>query len=416
MTFLRRIPTKHLILLCAAVVAVAAGGTALAIAAGAGGPKPRAKALPVAIRDALSAPAPAGVTARIEFTNQLVDSSGVHGSNPILTGAKGRLWASADGHFRLELQSSGGGADAQVVSDGKSFWIYDGSSNTVYRGQLPQGHAATATKAKAKAKERKADKPLTIARIKSALAKLAKHATVSQATPDNVGGEPAYSVTLSPRRDGGLLDSAALAWDAAHGVPLRLGVYAKGHPSPVLELKATEISFGPVAKSDLAISPPAGAKTVDLTPAKPEPPTAADKAGKRAHAKPVAGLAAVQRAVHFKLAAPPSLGGLPRAEVRLLGGKTGKSPTVLVTYGQGLGGIAVLQQTAKATTTTKRSAAENSGPVRGLELPKVSINGAPGQELDTALGTVIRFERGGVSYTVLGSVAPATALAAARGL
>jgi outer membrane lipoprotein-sorting protein len=353
------------------------------------------------------------VTARIEFTNQLVDSAGIHGSNPILTGAKGRLWASADGHFRLELQS-GSGADAQLVSDGTSFWIYDSSANTVYRGQLPQGHSKAV-----KAKEAKAEKPLTLTRIQSALAKLSKHATVSRAKPDNVGGAPAYSVSLSPKDGGSLLDSAALAWDAARGVPLRVAIYAKGHPAPVLELKATDISFGPVAQSDVAISPPAGAKTVDLTPAKPEPPAAADKAAKRAHAKPVAGLAAVQRAVRFKLAAPPSLGGLPRAEVRLLGGKRGKNPTVLATYGRGLGSIVVLQQTAKATTktaTTSRAGSEKSGPLGGLELPKVSINGSPGQELDTALGTVIRFERGGVSYTVLGSVPPATALAAARGL
>ena len=45
----------------------------------------------------------------------------------------------------------------------------------------------------------------------------------------------------------------------------------------------------------------------------------------------------------------------------------------------------------------------------GLQLPKVSINGATGEELDTALATMIRFQRGGVDYTVLGSVPPAAA-------
>jgi len=49
-------------------------------------------------------------------------------------------------------------------------------------------------------------------------------------------------------------------------------------------------------------------------------------------------------------------------------------------------------------------------------LPKVSINGASGQELDTALGTLLRFERNGVQYIVVGSVPPAAAVAAARGL
>ena len=52
----------------------------------------------------------------------------------------------------------------------------------------------------------------------------------------------------------------------------------------------------------------------------------------------------------------------------------------------------------------------------GQSLPKISINGASGQELDTALGTVLRFQRGGVDYTVLGSVPPTAAEAAARAL
>jgi outer membrane lipoprotein-sorting protein len=398
MAFLRRVSTKHLILLCAAVVAVAAGGTALAIAAGSGGPKPPAKALPVAVRDALGAPTPVGVTARIKFTNHLIDSASIQGSDPILSGATGRLWAAADGRFRLELQSSNG-ADAQVVSDGKDFWVYDASSNTVYKGQLPQGGKG------AGGKEKPEQKP-TLGRVQSDLAQLGKHAIVSGATPGNLAGKPAYTVRLSPKHDGGLLGAAALAWDAARGVPLRAAVYAQGQSAPVLELKATDISFGPVAKSTLAVSPPAGAKTVDLSPAKSD-------AGAHKKGKPTAGLAAVQKAVHFKLAAPSSLAGLPRQEVRLLGGKSGDNPTAAVTYGRNLGGIVVLEQTAKAGGA---NGPDKSGPLGRLELPKVSINGATGQELDTALGTVIRFERGGVSYTVLGSVPPAAAEAAARGL
>ncbi len=39
-----------------------------------------------------------------------------------------------------------------------------------------------------------------------------------------------------------------------------------------------------------------------------------------------------------------------------------------------------------------------------------------GEELDTALGSALRFSRGGVDYAVLGSVPPAAVEAAARGL
>jgi hypothetical protein len=46
----------------------------------------------------------------------------------------------------------------------------------------------------------------------------------------------------------------------------------------------------------------------------------------------------------------------------------------------------------------------------------VSINGSTGQELSTSLGTVIRYSRGGIEYTVLGSVPAVAAEAAARAL
>ena len=84
-----------------------------------------------------------------------------------------------------------------------------------------------------------------------------------------------------------------------------------------------------------------------------------------------------------------------------------------MTYGQGLGGIAVLQSAAQAQPQTPKAPRDGGS---GLSLPKISINGVSGQELDTALGTVVRFERGGVAYTVAGSVPPTAAEAAARGL
>jgi hypothetical protein len=126
----------------------------------------------------------------------------------------------------------------------------------------------------------------------------------------------------------------------------------------------------------------------------------------------VTGPAAVAARLPFALSAPARLVGLPRREVRLvqLGGEQG----ALVTYGAGLGGIAVLQQPA-APGDQSRRAGRGGGP-GGLALPKVSIDGTDGQELATALGTLVRFERGGVQYTIVGSIPPAAAEAAARAL
>ena len=47
------------------------------------------------------------------------------------------------------------------------------------------------------------------------------------------------------------------------------------------------------------------------------------------------------------------------------------------------------------------------GRMKRIRLPSV---------MTTALGTFVSFDRGGVSYTVIGSVPPAAAEAAARGL
>jgi hypothetical protein len=121
-------------------------------------------------------------------------------------------------------------------------------------------------------------------------------------------------------------------------------------------------------------------------------------------------VAAVAGKVPFTLVAPGSLVGLPRHDSTLL--DMGGKPAALVTYGQNLGGMVVLEQAADSKSA---KASTGTGP-GGLSLPTVSINGSTGQELSTALGTVVSFTRGGVTYTVLGSVPAAAAEQAARAL
>jgi hypothetical protein len=140
----------------------------------------------------------------------------------------------------------------------------------------------------------------------------------------------------------------------------------------------------------------------------------ARKAGKHArHARHVSGITAVSKRLPFALDAPKSLAGLPRRSVSLLG--LSGHPAALVTYGQNLGGIAVIEQAADAGAGAAPKTSGNHDR-QGLSLPTVSINGSTAQELDTALGTVVRFTRSGVGFTVLGSVPPVAAENAARGL
>jgi outer membrane lipoprotein-sorting protein len=403
MRFLRTVSTGRLLAALAGVVVAIAGTTAIAVAATSGGPVPRPAGLSQAVHSALSAPTVQGISARITFTNHLIAASNIQGSDPILQGASGRLWLSPSTHqMRLELQSDNG--DGQAVVSGGRFWVYDPASNTVYEGTLPAG--ATSRRPGAKHESMP-----SVSQIQTDLNKLAQHMNISGAIPSDVAGQAAYTVRVSPKHDGGLLGDAQLAWDAAQGVPLRFAVYARDDSSPVLELKATHISFGRVPTSDFAITPPSSAKVVRVS--TPATPTHSARHSKR-HSD-VSGPAAVQRHLHFTLVAPNTLVGLPRQSVTLL--DWAGSPAALVTYGQNLGGIAVVEQDASKAQGLPSGTTIGSGEhARGLSLPSVSIDGATAHELDTALGTVLTFKRGSVSYTVLGSVPPAAAEAAARAL
>ena len=416
MRFLRTASTQRLLATIAGLLVAIGGGTAIAVAATSGGPVPAPAPLAAALHQALSAKAPVGITADIQFTNNLIGPTQLAGqSDPILSGATGRLWLTKD-HARLELQSANG--DAQVIVSQTGFWVFDPMSNTVYKGTwsalgLDHGSSARDKAAHTAAHTAAHDGPPTLADIQTELGKLAAHLDIGGAQPTDVAGQAAYRVAVSPKHDGGLLGDVQLAWDAIHGVPLDVAIYAAGNASPVLELQATGISYGPVADSVFAISPPPTA-TVTGVSSPSRTMTAARTAGRRLHHG--LGRVSIQH-LSFALADPAQLGGLARQSVKTL--TTGGSSGALVLYGKGLGGIAVIEHAAKGGHAAPLGGGKAPGSSAGgpsLNLPTVSINGATGQELATPLGSVLTFTHGGVSYTLIGSVPAAAIEAAARQL
>ena len=379
MKFLRTLSTRSLLLVGVAAVLLIVGGTTIAIAAtGGSGPVPMDKPLPSAIHEGVGAPKPAGITARIRFTNGLFPNGALLGQtqtgSALMSGASGRLWIRDDGRGRLELQSNAG--DVQVVWKPGEATVYDASSNTVYRIELPAGQRGP----------RQA--PPSVAGIAAFLARLTNHVNVSSAQPSNVGGRPAYTVVLSPKERGGLLGSVRLAWGAKHGVPLRVAIYARGATKPALALETTSISYGAVPVSTVAIAPPAGARVVDLA-----PPLGRERGTTRAR----------PAKVPFQVVAPESLAGLKRSATRIV--SHGPHRGVVVVYGEGLGAITVLEREAEAGSGAPLEA-----------LPSVPLDGVLGHELATPLATVLTWERAGVSYVLAGSVKPSLAESAARSL
>jgi outer membrane lipoprotein-sorting protein len=382
----RTMPMKRLLLLIAAAVAVVVAGAVAVAARGGSGSTPSPKPLATAVHDALTAPEPAGVTARIAFTNKLFPSGALTGQagSALMSGASGRLWANADGG-RLELQSNAG--DAQITWNASKITVYDASSSTAYVADLPKDTQTTTQQATAP----------SLDEITKFLTDASVHWAISGADPSNVAGQEAYTVTVAPKHDGGLLGSAELAWDAIHGTPLKIAVYAQGASSPVLALEATDISFGPVSQSDIDVAPPAGTTIVDLS-------SQAHGGAGGSSTPPVTGLSAVQAAAPFTVVAPDTLDGLPRQDVRLVG--PADSRAVVAVYGQGLGAIVVVE---REQDTAKQSAGLGA-------LPSVSLDGVSAHELSTQLGTILSWDSGSVSYLLAGSVPAAAAEAAARAL
>jgi outer membrane lipoprotein-sorting protein len=357
MTFLRTISTRRLLAVIFGVVVTCVLGTTIAIAAVGNGPVPPPASLADAIHGALEGKPVTGVSANISFTNNLFSGSSIESSDPLITGATGRLWAT-DGHLRIELQSGNGDGDGQIVLNGRSFWAYDPTSNTVYEGVLPpqSSHSGTADSG--------ADTLPTVAEIQNRLNRLSRHVDVSGATPTDVGGQPAYTVSLSPKTGAGLIGSAQLSFDANDAVPLDFAVVPRGDTTPALELQATSVSYGALPLSDFQTSPPAGAQVVHVS--------------------------------------------LPQH--RAADGSSSQHGHDVQVIGKGVGSVIVLKHAADASAQT------GSGPAGPLPLQAVTVDGASGHQLSTSLGTVLEFTRDGVSYLLAGFLAPATLDSVAQGL
>jgi hypothetical protein len=357
--------------------------TAFALARGNGNTPPK-RSLAAALHTALAAPPVAGVTAQFTVSQHLIPGSSSFLSSSPLAGATGTVWA-GQGHVRLEVHSQLG--TAQLSYDGKTVTLYDPKHHTGY--VLPVKSAQHAADAKSP------KHTPSLSDITRMLAQVSPQAALSGAVPGNIAGQPAYTVRVSARHDSGLFGPLAVAWDAAHGTPLHVALYARGSSTPALELRVTHISYGALPMRDLTVSLPHG---THITRVHLPSRSKVKSASKQVKAKN--GIAAA-RHVGFPLAAPSKLAGMTRQLV-----KSNKDAGVLIVYGHGLGSIIVIERKAGGSA---------SGQVPSLPT-KVSVNGAKGRELETTLGTVVTFTRGGVSFTVLGSQPAETILNAAASL
>ncbi len=311
-----------------------------------------------------------------------------------------RVWYGGPDRLRAELQGENG--DRVFVHDGERAWAYDGATNTLKTGERPQEEPRAT-------EQPDTETPPNPAEIDRMLAEIAPTSELTQGTPIRYAGREAYVLTLSPKdKDATLVDRGRALIDSETFLPLELSLYAQGRPDPVFSWRVSDLDVGPVPAERFAFQVPPGARVVPFGEGREDRREPEMRSG----AKPaeLETVAEAQRLADFEiseLANPP--GGRELTGVYLKG-----ADGVVLTYGSGWGTVVLAQGPQKDGAPASQPGAAGGG---DLALPTVDLGGeVEATELSTPVGTGLRWNAGGVSYVLAGSVPASELERAARGL
>ena len=469
---------RFLLIIALVVVVVAVAGVTVARAFG-GADLATMTPAQLLAKVAEQAPKTTALSGEYAFTNNILgNNAGPLGSIaglsvPFLAPVGSGKVAVADGKANVTLV--GGASTMQVVHNGNTLWVYSSSTNTATEYTLP---AHTSTDASANTTTTTAVPTDPVTAIEQVLAKLAPNATVAITGQQEVAGQTAYTLVLTPTAPNTVLGSVTVAIDGQTFVPLSIQVSAKGNATPVLSLGFTKITYAAPAASAFDFTPPAGATVnkQDLSsklPAagtfgsesdsatgtagteKPAPLTLAQAEAKAGFhvlspassdlALPFGGAYVVNIPTDLasKMAAassgasstasgtgtsspdttvlPSSLQGLGQGLSSLAQGFVGelKGPLVVQQYGNGFGTV-MLAQVALNSTTGSSSLFGGTGgtnPLTMLPLFKsTTVNGHEALEMATPLGGFVMWQQNGSLLVAAGMVAQSDLANFAAGL
>jgi hypothetical protein len=392
--------------------------------------------------------------------------------SPLTASGSGRMWAQ-DGKLRLESQGQGG--DQIVVADAEAgtLWTYTFVDDTAHlyewAGETPGDGASTGDDTASAGEPASpapypgsAHEPMTPERVSGFLQSAARFMSVEVTGTTVVAGRDAYLLTMTPAATDTALGKVEAAIDGETYVPLRVDVVAKGHDAATLSFGFTRVSYDPVDDEVFAFEPPAGA-TVEREAIDPqgeghgggdgakgaeegEQPSAAARDDAMEQMKELARTALLTREeaaalVDFPLAwareytardyrwayvfedgMPVNALGAPVFDLAqmmgALGGESGPAgggddagdsppqtgPAAVLLYGEGFGSI-VLAQTR--TTDDIREQMKQLPEV----VDNIDLGGVQAKAMVTPLGSLVVWERDGVTLVAAGMVPKADIVA-----
>ena len=436
--------SKLFLTILLAAAAVAALGGALVAVAGAedSGPLPDTTAPELLARMGDPSRGPEAISGDITWTNELFgelpfmpDHVAQPAESPLMASGSGRLWAQ---DHKLRLESQGQGGDQILVADAKAgtMWTYTFADDTAHLYEWPGAGEAP------EARPSPSLQTMTPERVSGFLQAAARFMAVEVTGQTVVAGREAYVLTMTPAANDTALGKVEAAIDGRTFVPLRLDVVAKGHDTPTLSFGFTRVSYDPVGDEVFAFTPPEGAK-VQRDAIDPEgeghdagkddarATSEEDRAGAMEQMKRLARTALLSRAeaaelVDFPLAwaqdytardfrwayvfdegMPVDALGSPVFDMAQAWGGVGgdaaggsppeMGPAAVLLYGEGFGSI-VLAQTK--TTADIREQMKQLPEV----VDSIDLGGTQAKAAVTPLGSVIMWERDGVTIVAGGMV------------
>lgn len=174
-----------------------------------------------------------------------------------------------DGPTKARLQVLDLLSERNYIRNGNDLWAYDASKAIAQHSVIDesevnkaQGQALALFNANSAKLPFDVTSPASVADYLLAQANVDSVITVG--ADAKIAGRGVYQLTITPRSNETLVQSATLSIDAATGLPLAARITAVGSDSPAFEVAFETITFATPAASNFDFTPPAGATVVEV--------------------------------------------------------------------------------------------------------------------------------------------------------
>ena len=174
-----------------------------------------------------------------------------------------------DGPTKARLQVLDLLSERNYIRNGKDLWAYDASKAIAQHSVIDEnevnkaeGQALALFNANSSKLPFDVTSPASVADYVLAQANVDSVITVG--TDAKIAGRGVYQLTITPRSNETLVQSATLSIDAATGLPLAARITAVGSDSPAFEVAFETITFATPDASNFDFTPPAGATVVEV--------------------------------------------------------------------------------------------------------------------------------------------------------